>query len=262
MENLLIQKYTSFFKTIDSLGFKGAFAYYYYRNHRFHGVAGDLFRLYSKNSLYPLLFRPNTSDLQVFRQIFIDKEYSPLSGMRDVGLVIDCGAYTGFSAAYFLNHFRNCYLVAIEPDPENFAVMEKNLKPFNNRVRLINSAVWSHSTGLALSGQTYRDGQKWTRQVRECLSGEIAEFTGVDIGTLLKESGKDKISILKIDIEGAEAELFSRNYQGWINRVDAIVIELHDDSLSGKASDIFFNAVPEKDFSFKRRGEVIIAWKN
>jgi hypothetical protein len=37
-----------------------------------------------------------------------------------------------------------------------------------------------------------------------------------------------EIDLLKIDIEGAEAELFSTNYESWLPKTRVIVIELHD----------------------------------
>jgi hypothetical protein len=48
-----------------------------------------------------------------------------------------------------------------------------------------------------------------------------------DIWQLLEESGFDRISILKIDIEGSEMEVFSSSYSEWLPHVDHLVIELH-----------------------------------
>ncbi|MFY8155090.1 MAG: EamA family transporter, partial [Hyphomicrobiales bacterium] len=36
-------------------------------------------------------------------------------------------------------------------------------------------------------------------------------------------------AVLKVDIEGSEAEVFSRHTDGWIDRVDNLVVELHGD---------------------------------
>lgn len=196
------------------------------------------FTLYSKYSLFPLLCRPHTTDMNVFVSIFKDREYRCLDDARDVGLIIDCGANVGYSSAYFLSRFPEAFVVAIEPDPENLAIMEANLAPFGSRYRAIHSAVWSHPTGLLLDETTLAKGGEWTRAVRESKNGEKPAMTAVDIGTLLAESDYDRISILKMDIEGAESVVFSSNYESWIKKVDAIVIELHNDecrSIFGKA---------------------------
>ena len=217
------------------------------------------YKLITKYARHPLLCRPHTSDRLVFNQIFIEREYACLDDVDDVKLVIDCGANVGYSSAYFLSRFSNCYLVAIEPDPENYALMVKNLKPYHDRVRMVNSAVWSHAAPLTFVEEKYRDGKEWSRQMRECRLGEEVLFSAVDIGSLLKESGHERISILKIDVEGAEGVIFSPpNYKNWISKVDVIAIELHDDSLFGKCSEIFSSAVSKEDFDFSRFNELTV----
>jgi FkbM family methyltransferase len=203
----------------------------------------DPYKLTSKNARFPLICRPNTSDNDVFKQIFIKREYSCLDDISNVDLVIDCGANVGYSAVYFLNRFPDCKVICVEPDPANFEILEQNLAPYNDRVETIRSGVWSHPANLKILEEPYRDGREWAVQVRECESGEIPEMQAVDVGTLLKESGQNKISILKMDVEGAEAVVFKENYESWLSCVDNMVIELHDDSSFGKASDVVLNAV-------------------
>jgi len=83
-------------------------------------------------------------------------------------------------------------------------------------------------------------------------------MVAVDIGTLLRESGMERVSILKIDVEGAEAIIFSANYEAWINNVDNIVIELHDDSDFGESSKVFFDAISGRSFEVSRSGELVV----
>jgi FkbM family methyltransferase len=213
----------------------------------------------SKNAQFPLICRPNTSDKDVFWQIFIEREYSCLDDLSNVDLVIDCGANVGYSSAYFLTRFPKCKVICVEPDSSNFKLLEKNLAPYKERVKLIRSGIWSHTADLKILEEPYRDGREWTVQVRECKSGEIPEMQAIDVGTLLKESGQNKISILKMDVEGAEAVVFAKNYESWLSCVDNMVIELHDDSSFGKASDIVLNAISSvKSFNTSRSGELTV----
>jgi FkbM family methyltransferase len=216
------------------------------------------FPLFSKYSRHPVLCRPGTSDLAVFGQIFIEREYRCIDDLANADLVIDCGANIGLSSAYFLSRFPNCHVIAVEPDPGNYAMMEVNLKPYETRVQMLNAAVWSHTASLTISEAPYRGGAEWARQVRECQPGEKPMFPATDIGSLLKSSGRSRISILKIDIEGAEGVLFSSpGYQEWIDKTDVLLIELHDDSSFGKCSEIFFSAVKDC-FKFSRYDELTV----
>ena len=75
--------------------------------------------LRSRYAEFPLKCRPKTTDIRVFRQIYVSREYRCLDEVRDAGLIIDCGANVGYSSAYFLTRFPKSYLIAIEPDPGN-----------------------------------------------------------------------------------------------------------------------------------------------
>jgi hypothetical protein len=46
--------------------------------------------------------------------------------------------------------------------------------------------------------------------------------------TLLDQAGFHHVDILKIDIEGAELEVFSNGAEEWLSRVNLIIIETHD----------------------------------
>jgi FkbM family methyltransferase len=215
------------------------------------------FRLTPRHARHALYARHGTSDQYVFEQIFIELEYAPLCGISDVQLVMDCGANVGYSSAYFLTQFPECHVIAVEPDQSNFAMLERNLLPYGNRVTTVRSGIWSESVPLVVSKEQYRDGKEWTFHVRPCQPGEKADFQGVDIESLLATSGFDRISLLKIDIEGAEVVLFRGNVD-WLDRVDALAIELHEDSAFGKASDVFHSAMHGRGFEFTRSGELTI----
>jgi FkbM family methyltransferase len=215
--------------------------------------------LISKDAQFPLRCRANTSDADVFTQIFIDREYACLNDLANVDLIVDCGANVGYSSAYFLTRFPKCQVICVEPDLSNFNLLKENLAPYKERVKLIRSGIWSHATGLKILETPYRDGREWSAQVRECQPGEVAQMQAIDISTILKESGFDKISILKMDIEGAETVVFTSNYESWLSLVDNMAIELHDDTSFGPASDLVMNAISaHKSFDVSIVGELTV----
>lgn len=191
-------------------------------------------------------------------QIFSGREYECLDDFSQPGLIIDCGANVGYSSAYFLSKHPNAYVVAVEPDPDNFTVLKRNLAPYGDRVNVVRAGIWSHTAALAMAQEVYRDGRAWTRQVRVCDPREKGGFAGIDIGSLLASTGYMRISILKVDIEGAEAVVFANNYETWINLVDAIAIELHDDSTFGRGSEVFLSAISGRGFEISHSGELTI----
>lgn len=150
-------------------------------------------------------------------------------------------------------------MIAIEPDAGNFDVLVENLGPYAPRVNALRAGVWSHRTPLAIAETPYRDGREWTTQTKPAGPGEDASFDGVDIASVIGESEHDRISILKVDIEGAEAIVFGENHESWLGLVDNIVIELHDDSAFGSASEVFEQAISGYGFVVSHSGELTVA---
>ena len=244
------------FRTLTpELGIWGGLVYAFRRKCR--ASQGATYRVRPRHATHPLYLRHGSSDADVFQQVFISLEYGPLCDISDVQLVIDCGANVGYSSAFFLSQFPSCHVVAVEPDTGNFAMLQRNLLAYGERVTLVRAGIWSHSAPLVLSKGGYRDGREWSIQVRPCEPNEEADLQGVSIESLLASSGFDRISLLKIDIEGAEAVLFRDNVD-WLDQVDAIAIELHDDSQFGKATDVFYSAMRGRGFEFSRSGELTI----
>jgi FkbM family methyltransferase len=240
---------------LSTLGVRGAVAYVARRESRDPETGERRIILRARHVRYPLVCRAGTSDINVFRQIFIKSEYSPLDDAADVRLIIDCGANVGFSSAYFLSRFPDAELIAVEPDAGNFLALERNVRPYGKRVTLLHAGIWTHEAALVMSDEPFRDGFEWTRQVREALPEEAVTVPGVDIRTLLDRSGHERISLLKIDIEGAEALIFDDERRRlWIDRVDNLVIELHDDSQFGDATVAFGRAIRELHLACTRHG--------
>ena len=78
------------------------------------------------------------------------------------------------------------------------------------------------------------------------------------VADLLTLSGRERVSILKVDIEGAEAVVFGSGAEGWLPRVDNIVIELHDGSQFGDARGVFFGAIADRGFDVGTSGELTV----
>jgi FkbM family methyltransferase len=214
-------------------------------------------RLWPKTAAHPVRYRPGESDLTVFWQIFLEREYSSLDDVRDPGLIVDCGANVGYSSVYFLSRFPFATVIALEPDDGNFALLRENTAPFGSRAKLLQAAVWSRPCRLAFAEDGYRNGQAWAIQVRESAEPGKAAIPAIDLGTVLRDSGHDRISILKVDIERAELEVFGPGCREWLDRCDNIVVELHD----AECEAMFAKAVAGQGFETSRHGELTVCMR-
>jgi len=167
-----------------------------------------------------------SSDDRVFYQVFAQCDYACFNDLTNVSLIIDCGANVGYTSAYFLSRHPKASVIAVEPDQANFELLEQNLSLFHSRFRVVQKGIWSYACDLTVVRPRPGDRNEWGVQVRETRDGEQPDVSAVDIQTLLRESGHSRISILKIDIEGSEAELL-RHGCDWLDLVDNLAIELH-----------------------------------
>lgn len=174
--------------------------------------------------------------------------------MKEAGLIIDCGANVGFASAYLLSRFSRATVISIEPDSQNFAALQKNLASYGTRVTPIQSAIWSHSCGLVMSEAVFGDGREWSRTVRPARSDETPHMVATDIQSLLDRSSYTRISLLKVDIEGAELEVFGSGECEWLDLVDNLVIELH----GSECERVFHRAIEGRGFITSRCDELTL----
>jgi len=206
--------------------------------------------------------RYGSSDLAVFRQMFIEREHDwarAIEPLRDGALILDCGANVGLATVCLLRMFPGAFVIAVEPDADNLAVLERNVRPRRDQVEVVRAGVWSRPTHLVCHDPGTFEHAQWALRVCECAADTPGAVQAVTVGELLRRSGRERIAILKMDIEGAEAEVFGTGPTEWLDRTDAIAIELHDGTAFGPATAAFQRAIREQDYRLGSSGELTTA---
>lgn len=199
---------------------------------------------------HPLHFRRGTSDMWVVYQVFVTRQYDWLPGLPTEPLIVDCGANFGCSAFFFLLRHPGARVIAVEPDPANAELCRRNLAPFGDRARIVQAAIWPEVAVLGISDPGIHE---WGYQVRAGSGGDTG-VSAVTIPELLTSVGWGHIDLLKIDIEGSEAELFARAMDDWLPKTRAIAIELH----GGENNDRFWEALAGYDYELSTCGEITV----
>jgi FkbM family methyltransferase len=174
--------------------------------------------------------RPRSSDIPTFAKIFVEREYDLPQLPPEARTIVDLGANIGLAAVFFALRYPRARLLAVEPDPANFTLLEANTAALGSRVRPLRCAAWSHDGevamqaedehGMALGEWGYRVGQAGARVERAVPAQRIDTMCGM--------AGFTEIDILKVDIEGAELDVFGTRATPWLARTKFIVIETHD----------------------------------
>lgn len=192
-----------------------------------------LFKADRQDCKYPFQLRIPSSDVPTYKDVFIDQEYDFLVETQPK-VIVDAGANIGLTSIYFANKYPGAKIIAIEPEQSNFKILEENIAPYPNII-LIQAALWHKNEEINLIDPGLG---KWgfmteMKDSSEDLSGNFCHtVTAMTIDKIMKDYNLERINILKIDIEGAEREVFS-DTSSWIGKVDSIIIELHERMKAG-----------------------------
>jgi FkbM family methyltransferase len=163
-------------------------------------------------------------------------------------LMMDAGANIGAASLYFNQIYPGLKILAIEPGDDNAILAQYNLAGLDANV--IRAALGKEVGVMYLNDKdfspiAYRVGEGEGKPVESCT-----------VASLLSSFGKDCFPfILKIDIEGGEEIVFSRDAP-WLDLFPLVIIELHDWMLPFKCSSKnFYRAISDYDFDIINQGE-------
>jgi FkbM family methyltransferase len=182
---------------------------------------------------HPIWLRPGTPDVHEVFHTVIRANYGRQLPTEPVRLIIDAGAYIGDTTVWYLSRFPEATVIALEPNPRSFALLERNCRDYGSRAILLQAAIWPSRARLEVNGGShgnYFDGTTGY-SVRLAAGTQGNSCEGVTIGDLLDRFGSahdSMVDIFKCDIEGAEVDLFSGPDDGWIRRVRTIYVDVHN----------------------------------
>ena len=153
----------------------------------------------------PVVFRPIEEDVSIMKSIFLHEEYRLQIENFQPRLILDCGGNIGCAAVYFANKYPAAQIYSIEPERDNFTLLRYNTAFYDN-IHPIKSALWDKETFIRVEDRGF---DKWGFMTFETTAADPAAIKTATVGRLLADSGFDEIDLLKVDIEGAEKEIFS-----------------------------------------------------
>jgi FkbM family methyltransferase len=174
---------------------------------------------------HSIYLRARSTDLSIYNTVLLQKEY-------DLGLpyvpetIIDAGANIGMTSIYFAREFPLARIIAVEPEPNNFRMLCRNVAPYGN-ITPVHAALWSSDGEIRVTDPDPETGAsgEWAFVTHEGRAGICTR--AITMRTLLAEMKIRSVALLKMDIEGAEKEVFESGCD-WIQDVRCLVIELHD----------------------------------
>jgi len=209
--------------------------------------------------------RSGESDVDVVRQVFVEREYDTeefleancritkryheILELGKLPIIVDAGANIGAAALWFRTKYPKAKIMAVEPDQRNLEVLQLNCGQ-DDFISIIAAGIGATS-GFATVQEA---AQGWATKVERSTAG----IPIVSMNNVFGIAEEGVAFIAKIDIEGFESDLFSTDLH-WLDGVFAVMIEPHDWMLPGRmTSRSFQRAMARHDFEVFIRGENLI----
>ena len=222
----------------------------------------------------PVHLRRTVSDYPFFRQCLVMQQYDLdrfVDGLRldeayraEVAagrspVIVDCGANIGLSVLWLARRFPQATIVAVEPEGDNFSMLQANTAHLGDRVRCVRGGVWPETTPLKIGNPGAGSA---AFRVRPAHPGEEGTVAAYSIDDLRRRGGDGLLLLVKIDIEGAQATLFQANTD-WVGQAHLITLEL-DDWLMPWAgtSRSFFSCLSDYPYEHLLGGESIFCFRD
>lgn len=214
----------------------------------------DNFRL--KKLQHPFSIRKNPYDYATFEEVLLREDYNIDFGFEPM-TIIDGGANIGLTSIYFASKYPQAKIVSVEPDKENFFMLEKNTKPYKG-ISVLNAGIWNRKANLEIVDAGLGNNAFTVKEVTNDLKNSVNALSISDIIDMQQWKNAD---IIKLDIEGSEKNVFESGYEQWLPNVKVLIVELHDRMIKG-CSETVFNAVSKYNFSGEVKGENHIFYNN
>lgn len=140
--------------------------------------------------------------------------------------IIDCGANIGMAVLYFKHLYPNARIIAFEPNPHAFRILQKNIQ--------VNKLQNVQAYNLGISSEKGEIDFYLAEHDKGSLRGAIIESRGGKESISIKTEKlsdylkKDQFDLVKIDVEGAEwGILQDLSATNTFSKTEQFIIEYH-----------------------------------
>lgn len=169
-------------------------------------------------------------ELWIVKETCLDREYERASvPLADGWTIVDVGAGIGEFAVDAASRVPHGRVLAFEPAPESFALLERNVE--RNRIanaRLHALAVTARTGEVELRRPSREAAQSVAATGREADGGGAARVPSTTLERVFRDEDLERCDFLKIDCEGAEYEILFATPAATLAKIRHVCLEYHD----------------------------------
>jgi FkbM family methyltransferase len=219
------EKFKILLKAIDVL------SNWYYFPMVYFGIIKNDHVYFSTRTGLKIKLRTNSTDLDTFTLIWLQKEYSKLGfEIHDNDIIIDVGSHIGLFALYASQFCKKGKIFCFEPNQENYDLLLSNMR-LNNMANITsyNAAVSNSDMDVML--YLNADNTAHSLHIPNSKSVKVKSLT---LRSILDSNKLETCDYLKLDCEGSEYDIIESLPDEYFKKIKKIYIEYH-----------FFDTKPE-----------------
>ncbi|MFN7161309.1 MAG: FkbM family methyltransferase [Candidatus Gracilibacteria bacterium] len=178
---------------------------------------------------YNILFRDST-DESVIEEVLIDQDYKICKKLikEASDCIIDIGAHIGTFEFFVRSLNHSVPIIAYEAAVDNFELLTQNIK--QNALQKITAF---HMAAAGTTEDVYLNisNNNHNNSLCEPYAKDAKQYKivpGISLDDIMKENNIEICSLLKIDCEGAEYDIFESTSPETFSKIQAIFMEYHE----------------------------------
>ena len=164
-------------------------------------------------------FRPGTPDTDAIIQNIVRHEWLQYP-LKQAKYILDGGAYIGDTTFAFLLTYPDAKVVCVEPNRATQTLLQRNLDLMAKDTILVRGGLASEKKDVQFGGEYI------SASMNAAGDHEGGLVTCFDICSIMLEHNIPFFDIVKLDIEGAEAEVLMSN-NSWLRCTRRLLVEFH-----------------------------------
>jgi FkbM family methyltransferase len=199
--------------------------------------------IYSSRTGMKFETRGKTTDINDAVVVLSGKEYPPeLLGLtnseENPPVVLDCGGHIGSFTMYVKSHWPNAKILVMEPVPDNLRLLKANIdRNHLTDITVIPFALYGTSGTfyIDMAGKQF-DAVNVTAQKPQ--HDQYITIEALELSEVVAKQRVTAIDLMKLDIEGAEYNVFEHSLPALAAHVKRIIMEFHPAGDKAKRDEI------------------------
>jgi len=179
-----------------------------------------------------VFYRTSSSDMTLIYEILLKSKFKAeyfFPDELDPKVIFDIGGNIGITSIFLAHLFPNAKIYSFEPLPENFEILKKNIKKYNN-IEAFNIGLGSKNGNFKVYYSNDSENFGGISFHPDPVGNNLDSFIVCEvqnINTVVEKLNLDYIDIIKIDTEGAEYDILTSLKEKIIKKAAWITGELH-----------------------------------